>query len=50
LSAEVIAEIERRLAVLTPTQVDIADESERHAGHAGAASGGHYRLTLVSSV
>lgn len=41
--------IQQRLASLTPENVVLEDESEQHAGHAGAASGGgHYRLTLVS--
>jgi BolA family transcriptional regulator, general stress-responsive regulator len=35
---------------LRPTQLDIADESGRHAGHAGARPGGetHYRINIVS--
>jgi BolA protein len=37
-------------AALAPTLCEIEDESHRHAGHAGAASGGgHYRLRLVSA-
>ena len=28
--------------------VEISDDSHRHAGHAGAASGGHYTVTVVS--
>jgi BolA family transcriptional regulator, general stress-responsive regulator len=44
-----IAEIESRLAVLTPQHVDIVDDSAQHAGHAGArAGGGHYQLTIIS--
>jgi BolA family transcriptional regulator, general stress-responsive regulator len=35
---------------LLPLQCEVEDESAKHAGHAGAASGGgHYRLRLVSS-
>jgi len=38
-----------RLAALTPVSLDIIDESHRHAGHAGARSGGgHYALRIVS--
>lgn len=38
-----------RLASLAPLAVDIIDDSARHAGHAGARSGGgHYRLRIVS--
>ena len=39
-----------RLAVLAPTEIQIDDDSARHAGHAGAASGGgHYVLRMTSS-
>lgn len=37
-----------RLAGLTPTLVAIEDDSALHAGHAGARSGGHYRLHIVA--
>lgn len=43
-----IDQIRSRLAVLQPVRVEIADDSALHAGHAGAGSGGHYRLTVVS--
>lgn len=43
-----IEQIRARLAVLQPLSVEIADDSALHAGHAGAGSGGHYRLTIVS--
>ena len=34
---------------LSPTQIDIIDESHLHAGHAGAASGGgHFNVTIVT--
>jgi BolA protein len=35
---------------LRPIRLDIADESDRHAGHAGARPGGetHYRINIVS--
>lgn len=33
-----------------PVYLKVADDTLRHAGHAGAASGGgHYRVTLVST-
>ena len=45
-TADVIRE---RLGALNPLTVDLRDESEQHAGHAGAASGGgHWQLTIVS--
>ena len=37
------------LAGLDPLSMEIEDESARHAGHAGAQSGGgHFRLNIVS--
>lgn len=44
----VVAILRQRLAVLEPTQIDIEDETHRHAGHAGAREGGHFRLSIVS--
>ena len=39
-------------AVLTqafsPTLLRVVDDSARHAGHAGARGGGHFRVTLVA--
>lgn len=35
---------------LTPSQVEITDDSARHAGHAGAREGGHFRVSLVAQV
>lgn len=48
---KVDAEIRRRLTALEPLEIELVDESERHAGHAGAAPGGqtHWRLSIVSS-
>ena len=37
-----------KLAALEPLRLEIADDSAKHAGHAGARDGGHYRLTIVS--
>lgn len=37
-------------AALSPTVLELTDESALHAGHAGAASGGsHFRLKIVAS-
>lgn len=45
-----VDEIRDRLAVLQPARLDIEDESDRHAGHAGARDGGgHYRLRIVAA-
>src|SRR5665647_1037084 len=39
-----------RLAVLEPVQLEIIDESHKHAGHAGARDGGgHYVVRIVSA-
>jgi BolA protein len=34
---------------LTPVEIDIEDDSARHAGHAGAREGGHFRVRLVAN-
>jgi BolA protein len=46
----VAAKIRERLAALEPLDLDLVDESAKHAGHAGARPGGntHWRLTIVS--
>lgn len=37
-------------AALAPTELEVEDESARHAGHAGARPGGesHFRVRIVS--
>ena len=52
MSTDRIAMIRERLTrELQPTALEIIDESAKHAGHAGAASGGgHYIVTIVSPV
>jgi BolA protein len=42
--------IRERLAALEPLELELVDESEKHAGHAGARPGGntHWRLSIVS--
>ena len=38
-------------AALSPTSLEIEDESHKHAGHAGARDGrGHFRVDVVSGV
>ena len=45
----VIDAMRARLATLDPVVIEIVDESAKHAGHVGAASGGgHFRLAIVS--
>ena len=45
-------EIHRRLETLAPQRLELIDESARHAGHAGARTGGntHWRLLIASPV
>ena len=44
-----ISELRAALQVaLTPVVLEIIDDSARHAGHAGARSGGHFKVTLVA--
>jgi BolA family transcriptional regulator, general stress-responsive regulator len=42
---------ERLTAALAPAQLELVDESARHAGHAGARPEGesHFRLTIVAA-
>lgn len=39
---------DRLTAALAPERLEIRDESHKHAGHAGARAGGHYRLVIVA--
>lgn len=46
----VVVAMRERLAALEPQLLDIADDSAKHAGHAGAkGGGGHFRMTIVST-
>jgi len=45
----VIDTMRAQLAALDPIAMEIIDDSAKHAGHAGARSGGgHFRLSIVS--
>ena len=44
-----IEEIKTRLQVLSPTELEIQDDSALHAGHKGNGGGGHYNLKIVSA-
>jgi BolA family transcriptional regulator, general stress-responsive regulator len=45
----VIDAMRASLAALDPVAIEIIDDSAKHAGHAGARSGGgHFRLVIVS--
>jgi BolA protein len=43
--------VARLTAALDPSLLEVVDESNRHAGHAGAREGGgtHYRVRIVSA-
>jgi BolA protein len=43
--------VARLTAALDPILLEVVDESDRHAGHAGAREGGgtHYRVKVVST-
>jgi BolA protein len=48
--ADTAREIERILRDrLAPTHLEVIDESMRHAGHAGASEGGHFRVVVVTA-
>ena len=40
--------IRESLDKLSPSCVEIEDEGHLHVGHAGAKSGGHFKLSIVS--
>ncbi len=35
-------------AALSPTMLDIRDDSVKHAGHPGAREGGHFHVTIAA--
>ena len=47
--AEIETLICARLETLQPECLELIDDSARHAGHAGARRGGHYRLRIVAA-
>ena len=51
MSAARIAAIRARLeAAFAPAQIDVIDDSARHAGHVGARDGrGHFKVRIVSA-
>ena len=49
MSATVLEALRERLQTgLDPQELSIRDDSAAHAGHAGAADGGHYAVRIVS--
>ncbi|HSG24339.1 MAG TPA: BolA family protein [Azonexus sp.] len=49
MSSETVELLRQRLVTLNAVSIAIEDESHRHAGHAGARDGGHYKLDIVSA-
>jgi BolA protein len=51
MTAARVSLIRQRLEeALAPTELEVVDDSHRHAGHAGARDGrGHFNVRLVSS-
>lgn len=40
----------RLIAVFAPTELEVIDESHKHAGHPGARDGrGHFRVKIISA-
>ena len=50
VAADVATTLRTRLARLSPSVLEIHDDSAEHIGHAGAAGGGHFSLLIVSEV
>ena len=48
MSKERIEMIKEGLITLEPLDIKIEDEGHLHVGHAGAKSGGHFKLYIVS--
>ena len=50
MGAAVIARLRAALeSALNPSELEIIDDSARHAGHPGAKSGGHYQVSLTAT-
>ena len=45
---DTVSKLKACLATLNPDHLDIQDDSDLHAGHAGNTGGGHYTITIVS--
>jgi len=49
MTAQHLALVRERLQALSPTQLDVIDESHLHVGHAGAENGAsHVRVHIAS--
>jgi len=43
-----IGMIKDKLNSLNPIKIEIEDQGHLHIGHAGAKSGGHFKLTIIA--
>ena len=50
MTEERIKMIKQDLSSLEPLKINIEDEGHLHVGHAGAKSGGHFKLYIVSKL
>ena len=50
MSEKRIKLIKEKLKELEPSHVDIEDEGHLHVGRAGAKSGGHFKLNIISEI
>ena len=51
MSQQTIAQMLTLLTTLQPKHINVIDDSHKHAGHAGARSGGgHYHLEIASAM
>lgn len=48
MTSSVEATLRERLAQLSPSLIEIHDDSAEHVGHPGARGGGHFSMVIVS--
>jgi BolA protein len=41
---------DKLMSVFAPSEIDVIDDSHKHAGHASAGGAGHFTVHLVSDV
>lgn len=49
MSSQRIKMMKKSLEALNPKKIEIEDEGHLHVGHAGAKSGGHFKLVIISN-
>ena len=48
MSSPIALRLREQLQALNPLELDLIDDSARHAGHAGANGGAHFQVRIVS--